>query len=115
MLTLRRRKRPLDRIDRAWEAHPVGRSSFAVAAFALIGLGCGDHGGAKPDAAADGIAIDATSALTLDIGVTGCGSYDAATATCAACAGLPPRRQLSGRSGQIIQQPPCGSNSAGMR
>jgi hypothetical protein len=33
----------------------------------------------------------------------------------AACAGLAPARQLSGRSGQSIQQPECRSNSAGMR
>src|SRR6202795_3558621 len=32
-----------------------------------------------------------------------------------ACAGLAPQRQLSGRSGQSIQQPECRSNSAGMR
>jgi hypothetical protein len=38
-----------------------------------------------------------------------------ATAANASCAGLAPRRQLSGRSGQIIQVPACGSNSAGMR
>ena len=31
------------------------------------------------------------------------------------CAGFAPRRQLSGRSGQAIQQPACGSNSPGMR
>src|SRR5450830_705593 len=37
-----------------------------------------------------------------------------ATATCAACAGLPPRRQLSGRSGQIIQAWVCGAHSAGI-
>src|ERR1700738_2954159 len=39
----------------------------------------------------------------------------AAIAANAACAGLAPERQLSGRSGQSIQQPECGSNSAGMR
>jgi hypothetical protein len=38
-----------------------------------------------------------------------------ATATNACWAGLPPRRQLSGRSGHNIQQPACGSNSPGMR
>src|SRR3984957_5805058 len=39
----------------------------------------------------------------------------AATAANTACAGLAPQRQLSGRSGQSIQQPECRSNSAGMR
>jgi hypothetical protein len=39
----------------------------------------------------------------------------AATAAKASCAGLPPSRQLSGRSGHSIQQPACGSNSPGMR
>lgn len=38
-----------------------------------------------------------------------------ATAQNARWAGLPPPRQLSGRSGQSIQTPACGSNSAGMR
>jgi hypothetical protein len=38
-----------------------------------------------------------------------------ATAANAACAGLAPERQLSGRSGHNIQQPECRSNSAGMR
>jgi len=37
-----------------------------------------------------------------------------ATAVKAAWAGLPPRRQLSGRSGQISQQPAWGAHSAGM-
>ena len=37
-----------------------------------------------------------------------------ATAANAACAGLAPSRQLSGRSGQIIQQPSCAAHSAGM-
>jgi hypothetical protein len=37
-----------------------------------------------------------------------------ATAVKAAWAGLAPRRQLSGRSGQIIQQPAWGNHSAGM-
>ncbi len=39
----------------------------------------------------------------------------AATAANAACAGRAPSRQLSGRSGQAIQQPLCGSNSPGIR
>src|SRR5262245_42625670 len=39
----------------------------------------------------------------------------AATAAKADCAGLAPSRQLSGRSGQSIQQPACNSNSPGMR
>ena len=39
----------------------------------------------------------------------------AATAAKASCAGSAPSRQLSGRSGQAIQQPACGSNSAGIR
>ncbi|MCY1307028.1 hypothetical protein D9M70_569250 [compost metagenome] len=38
-----------------------------------------------------------------------------ATAVKAACAGLPPSRQLSGRSGQTIQVWLCASHSAGMR
>ena len=38
-----------------------------------------------------------------------------ATAAKASCAGPAPSRQLSGRSGQTIQQPACGSNSPGMR
>ncbi len=38
-----------------------------------------------------------------------------ATAAYACCAGLAPKRQLSGRSGHAIQQPACGSNSPGMR
>ncbi|MNC28948.1 hypothetical protein D3C75_771780 [compost metagenome] len=38
-----------------------------------------------------------------------------ATATKAACAGLAPSRQLSGRSGQTIQVWLCGAHSAGMR
>src|SRR5690606_35968739 len=38
-----------------------------------------------------------------------------ATARNAACAGLPPRRQLSGRCGQSIQVWVCASHSAGMR
>jgi ApbE superfamily uncharacterized protein (UPF0280 family) len=38
-----------------------------------------------------------------------------ATAVNAACAGLPPRRQLSGRSGQTSQQPAWWAHSAGMR
>ena len=37
-----------------------------------------------------------------------------ATAAKAACAGAAPSRQLSGRSGQAIQQPAWGSHSAGM-
>ena len=37
-----------------------------------------------------------------------------ATAVKAACAGLPPLRQLSGRSGQTIQVWLCGAHSAGM-
>ena len=37
-----------------------------------------------------------------------------ATAVNAACAGLPPNRQLSGRSGQIIQHPACAAHSAGI-
>ncbi len=38
-----------------------------------------------------------------------------ATAAKASCAGPALRRQLSGRSGHSIQQPSCGSNSAGIR
>src|SRR5688572_6405516 len=38
----------------------------------------------------------------------------AATSANARCAGCAPSRQLSGRSGQSIQQPACGVNSAGM-
>jgi hypothetical protein len=38
-----------------------------------------------------------------------------ATAENASWAGRPCSRQLSGRSGHAIQQPLCGSNSAGMR
>ena len=38
-----------------------------------------------------------------------------ATAAKASCAGFAPSRQLSGRSGQAIQQPLCGSNSPGIR
>jgi hypothetical protein len=38
-----------------------------------------------------------------------------ATATQARRAGAAASRQLSGRSGQSIQQPRCGSNSPGMR
>ena len=38
-----------------------------------------------------------------------------ATAANASCAGLAPQRQLSGRSGQAIQQPACRENSPGMR
>jgi len=37
-----------------------------------------------------------------------------ATAANASCAGAAPSRQLSGRSGQAIQQPACASNSPGM-
>ena len=37
-----------------------------------------------------------------------------ATAAKARCAGPAPSRQLSGRSGQAIQQPACAPNSAGM-
>ena len=39
----------------------------------------------------------------------------AATAAYARCAGRRLSRQLSGRSGQSIQVPACGSHSAGMR
>ena len=39
----------------------------------------------------------------------------AATAQNAACAGFAPSRQLSGRSGQIINTPSCGANSAGIK
>ena len=39
----------------------------------------------------------------------------AATAANARCAGRAPSRQLSGRSGHSIQQPACGSNSAGIQ
>src|SRR5689334_2972166 len=38
----------------------------------------------------------------------------AATSVKARCAGSAPSRQLSGRSGQSIQQPACGAHSAGM-
>ena len=38
-----------------------------------------------------------------------------ATSRKAFCAGLAPSRQLSLRSGQSIQTPACGSNSAGIR
>ena len=38
-----------------------------------------------------------------------------ATAAKACCAGAAPRRQLSGRCGQAIQQPRWGSNSPGIR
>jgi hypothetical protein len=38
-----------------------------------------------------------------------------ATPTNACCAGRAASRQLSGRSGQSIQQPACGSNSAGIQ
>src|SRR5687767_4956404 len=37
-----------------------------------------------------------------------------ATSAKATCAGCAPCRQLSGRSGQSIQQPACGANSAGI-
>jgi len=48
--------------------------------------------------------------------VTGSNSAIAvAIATNNFCAGLAPRRQLSVRSGHNIQQPACGSKSAGMR
>jgi hypothetical protein len=47
--------------------------------------------------------------------VTGSPNWIAsATAANAACAGCAPRRQLSGRSGQTIQQPSCGSYSPGI-
>jgi hypothetical protein len=48
--------------------------------------------------------------------VTGSNSEMAvATWTQARCAGLAPRRQLSGRCGHSIQSCSCGSNSPGMR
>ena len=53
------------------------------------------------------------AALALVLAVVGWNVFQA-RATCAACTGLPPRRQLSGRSGQTIQIWVCGAHSAGM-
>jgi len=68
----------------------------AVAAFALVGLACHDHGAAPRDGSSDGLVLDTPNALTLDIGVLGCGQYEAA-GTCDAdaavgpcCTGAPP-------------------------
>jgi len=65
----------------------VVRPQLIVGAIALAGLACRDRGAAPRDASPESIKVDVANPLTLDISVTGCASYDAATVT---CSGRPP-------------------------
>jgi hypothetical protein len=68
----------------------------AVALAAMAAMGCPDHGTSARDGGSDGIGSEASSSLTLDIGVSGCGQYaadgncdpDAGVGPC--CTGAPP-------------------------
>lgn len=65
----------------------VPRSLMAVL-LAAAGLACRDKGAPPVDASSDGPRSDTPSPLTLAIAVTGCASYDAATARCLGAAPL---------------------------
>jgi PKD repeat protein len=70
----------------------VGPRPFAVATVVVVsmsvaGLACRDNPGVSRDGGTDGVKADAPTALTVDIAVTGCASYDASSHL---CTGRPP-------------------------
>jgi hypothetical protein len=61
---------------------------LSLGIVALAAGACRDKGANPIDASSDDIRVDGPSPLTIDIAVTGCASYDPATATCRGSAPL---------------------------